>query len=334
MKINQIIDKAIKGEKITRDECIFLLGLDDDSPEVLKMRSVASEIVRKRNGNSGYIFAQIGLSCAPCEGNCSFCSFAKSHTMLPRIDLDDEQIIQKVRELEYTGDVYGIYLMMMHTFDLERFLHCVELVRKELKGPVRLFSNVGDTSYEDFVRMKKAGIDGVYHCWRLGEGRDTDLDPEDRKRTIMNAKKAGLEILDALEPIGTEHTPEELADHILFSRDMGLLQSGAMKRINVPGTPFEGREEISGTTMSKCEAVMVLAFSSMERMPIMGTHEPADIVYTSGANMVSAESGVNPRDTVEDTSRGRGWDTIRCRALLKRTGFERIVLGDGSTIDI
>lgn len=42
--------------------------------------------------------------------------------------------------------------------------------------------------------MKTAGISGVYHCWRLGEGTDTRIDPEQRKQTMLNAKKAGLEV--------------------------------------------------------------------------------------------------------------------------------------------
>ena len=331
MNINDIIHRAVDGKIITKEECIELLKLDDASEEAFKIRAAATNIVRKRNGNAGYIFAQIGLSCSPCEGNCSFCSFAKDHTSMPRIDLDNDAILEKVREFDHGEELYGLYLMMMHNYDLDRFIECVRLVKGALKGPTKLFSNVGDSSYEDFVRMKEAGIDGVYHCWRLGEGRDTRLSPESRKRTIIAAKRAGLEVLDALEPIGPEHTPEEMVEHIFFSKDMGVLQSGAMKRTNVPGTPFEGKDELSYLALSKIESVMVLAFSSMERMPIMGIHEPNVIGFVSGANMISAETGVNPRDTEVDTKFGRGWNIDRCKGLLKEAGFSRIMMGDGST---
>lgn len=331
MNVNELIEKAYAGKEITKDECIGLLKLDDSSEEAFTIRAAATNIVRRRNGNGGYIFAQIGLSCSPCSGNCSFCSFAKDHTNFDRIDLDDDTIIQKVNELNYDQDLYGLYLMMMHEYDLERFIECIRLVKKTLKGPTKVFSNVGDTSYEGFVRMKEAGLDGVYHCWRLGEGKDTKLSPESRKRTILNAKRAGLEVLDALEPIGVEHTPEEMAEHMFFSKEMDVLQCGAMKRTNVPGTPFEGLKEISQFTLSKIEAVAVLTFASMERMPIMGIHEPNIIGFVSGANMVSAETGVNPRDTAIDTKYGRGWDIARCKALLKDAGFSRLILGDGSS---
>ena len=73
--------------------------------------------------------------------------------------------------------------MAMHKYDLEHFLESVKLAGQNLNGSTLMFSNVGDTSYEDFVEMKTAGISGVYHCWRLGEGTDTRIDPEQRKES-------------------------------------------------------------------------------------------------------------------------------------------------------
>lgn len=334
MNINNLIEKAYSGHEITKEECIEMLKLDDTSKDAFLIRAAATDLIRKRNYNSGYIFAQIGLACSPCTGNCSFCSFAKDYTKFSKIELTDEEIIEKVNELNYDGSLYGLYLMMMHEYDLDRFIECIRIVKHTLKTPTLIFSNVGDSSYESFVRMKEAGLDGVYHCWRLGEGKDTNLSPESRKETMRNAKKAGLEVLDALEPIGPEHTPEEMAEHIFFSKEMNVLQCGAMKRINVPGTSFENMGEISQLTLSKIEAVMVLTFACMDRMPIMGLHEPNIIGFVSGANMISAETGVNPRDTAEDTSKGRGWDVARCKNLLREAGFESIVSGDGTRMPL
>lgn len=334
MAINEIIRKSLSGEVLAKEECIELLKTDDASQEAFEIRSAAASIVRKRNGNTGYIFGQIGLACSPCEGNCSFCSFAKDNTKLPIINLDDATIAEKTKAFTKNGDLHVLYIMMMHTYNLDRFIECIKIVKKNITGSTMIVSNVGDTSYEDFVKMKKAGLDGVYHCWRLGEGRDTTFDPEQRKQTMRNAKKAGLEILDALEPIGPEHTAEEMAEHIIFSRKMNVYQSGAMKRISVPGTPFENSEEITAFKLSKIVAVMVLAFNCMERMPIMGVHEPNPLCYISGANMISAETGVNPRDTAVDTSQSRGWDVARCKTLLKETGFDRVAMPDGSFVKL
>ncbi|NLD19413.1 MAG: hypothetical protein GX663_04110 [Clostridiales bacterium] len=334
MKINRIIEKACAGDAVTREECIALLSLDDASREAFAIRGAAAGIIRERNGNAGYIFGQIGLACSPCQANCSFCSFAKNYTQFRTMEIDKESLAEKTKEFTYNGDLYGLYLMTMHEYNMGHFLKSVEIAKASLNGPTKIFSNVGDTTYEEFLEMKAGGIDGVYHCWRLGEGKETTLSPEERKRTLYNARKAGLEVLDALEPIAAEHTPEEMTEHIFFSKEIETLQCGAMKRIAVPGTPFEGTPEISNFTLSKVAAAQVLTFASMRRMPIMGIHEPNIMGYMSGANMICAESGVNPRDVCKDTKANRGWNVARCRALLKEAGFRKIVLGDGSKVMI
>ncbi|MDO4544519.1 MAG: hypothetical protein Q4C25_00035 [Bacillota bacterium] len=329
-EIIKIFEKAYSGESLSKAECISLLSLDETSSEAWLMRSIASDIVRKRNDNTGSIFGQIGLECSPCEGNCSFCSFAKDYTGMPDIKLDEATIAESTKAFTQGDDLYGLYLMTMAEYDLENYLRGVETVKKHKIGSTKLYTNVGDTSYEAFVEMKAAGIDGVYHCWRLGEGKDTAIAPETRKATIANARKAGLETLDALEPIGYEHTPEEMAEHIFFSIEMGTTQCGVMKRISVPGTPFENTPQISDFALSKFMAAMTLTMAGMPKMPWLAVHEPKMQGYMSGANMVCAETGVNPRDTVEDTLQNRGLDVSDCRQILKEAGFTYVARGDGS----
>ena len=331
-EILKIFEKAYAGINLSKQECIRLLSLDDTSREALIMRSAASDIIRSRNDNTGVVFGQIGLECSPCDGNCSFCSFAREYTGMAELKLDDAAIADSTVNFTRGDDLYGLYLMTMADYDLEDYLHAIEVVKKNKTGSTKLFTNVGDTSYEDFCQIKAAGIDGVYHRWRLGEGKDTRISPERRKETVYNAKKAGLDYLDALEPIGPEHTPEEMAEHIFFSIEMGSIQCGAMKRVPVPGTPFENIPAISDFTLSKYIAVLVLTMAGCESMPWIAVHEPNIQGFMSGANMVCAETGVNPRDTAEETLENRGRDVAACRQLLKEAGYQYIARGDGSRI--
>lgn len=147
-------------------------------------------------------------------------------------------------------------------------------------------------------------------------------------------KKAGLDILDALEPIGIEHAPEEMAEHIFFSMEMETIQYGAMKRISVPGTPFENIEEITNFALSKFVAAVVLTMAGMKNLPWMGIHEPTIHGYMSGANLITAETGVNPRDTVEDTMQSRGIDIADCCRMLKDAGYRYAARGDGSRFEL
>lgn len=328
-EIAKILEKAYEERPITKEDCVKLLALGEKSEEAAVMRSLATGIARERTDNTGAVFAQIGLECYPCAGNCRFCSFAKDFTQFLPSRMDDETIAASVREFTEGDQLYGLWLMTMADYDLDEYLRMVEVVKKHKIGSVNLYTNVGDTSYEAFKEMKAAGISGVYHCWRLGEGKDTAFTPEQRKETMLNAKKAGLDLLDALEPIGIEHTPEEMAEHIFFSMELETIQYGAMKRISVPGTPYASTPEISNYTLSNYTAAIVLAMAGMKRFPWIGIHEPSLHGYMSGANMITAETGVNPRDMVSDTSQGRGLDIKACRRMLRQAGYQYGARGDG-----
>ncbi|MDO4581707.1 MAG: hypothetical protein Q4B96_03880 [Bacillota bacterium] len=328
--IIRIFERAYAGQSITKKECIQLLALDESSKEAAVMRGLASAIVRERTDNTGVIFAQIGLQCYPCKGNCSFCSFAENYTQMPEIKMDDAAIASATKAFTGSDELFGLWLMSMADYDLEEYLQMVQVVRRNKTGSANLYTNIGDTSYEAFLEIKAAGLNGVYHCWRLGEGRDTRFSSEQRQQTMINAKKAGLDILDALEPIGIEHTPEEMAEHIFFSIEMETIQYGAMKRISVPGTPFASTPEVSNYTLSKYTAAVVLAMAGMKKLPWIGIHEPSLQGYMSGANLITAETGVNPRDTVADTLKNRGMDIADCRRMLKEAGYQYGARGDGS----
>lgn len=333
-EIIRLFEKAYAGQSITKKECVKLLSLEDASAEVSVMRGLASAIVRERTNNTGVIFAQIGLQCYPCKGNCSFCSFAESYTQMPAIQMDDAAIASATKSFTGGDQLFGLWLMTMADYDLDEYLKMVQVAKNNIIGSTNLYTNIGDTSYEAFAEIKAAGLNGVYHCWRLGEGKDTLFSSEQRKQTMKNAKKVGLDILDALEPIGIEHTPEEMAEHIFFSMEMETIQYGAMKRISVPGTPFENTPEITSFTLSKYAAAVVLSMAGMKKLPWIGIHEPSIHGYMSGANLITAETGVNPRDTVADTLQNRGIDIADCRRILKDAGYKYGARGNGSRFEL
>ena len=149
---------------------------------------------------------------------------------------------------------------------------------------------------------------------------------------MENAKRAGLELLDCLEPIGPEHTPTELVEHMFITIEMGCMQSGVMKRVAVPGTPLAHYGQITDFKLSHILAVQSLAMLSMGRLPWIGVHEPNEMGYLSGANLICAETGINPRDTAKDTAAGRGLNMAASRRILYESGFAYLRRGDDSKV--
>jgi biotin synthase len=332
--LSDILDDARAGISPGRADCAYMLAFDENSLEARIMCAVATDIVRGGNDNSAVILGQIGLEMAPCPGNCGFCSFGKDHTKFPTRRNGDEEFISKLTDFTKDDDLYGLYLMCMHEYDLEFFLDKVRLAKTLIKGSTQLLSNVGDSDTDAFREMKKAGVTGVYHVCRIGEGDVTDLSPERRRKTMQNALDAGLQIFSCLEPIGPEHTIEQLVDNMFIGIEQGCTQHATMRRVPVPGSPLAQYGQISNLRLGQITAVVALATFSMPTMTYMGVHEPTEIGYVSGANVVTAETGVNPRDDVAETSAGRGMDMAACRRMLFDSGFKYIRRGDESKIPL
>lgn len=132
---------------------------------------------------------------------------------------------------------------------------------------------------------------------------------------MQNALDAGLRIFSCLEPVGPEHTVEEIVENMFIGIDLGCTQHAVMRRVAVPGTPLARYGQISNLRLGQMVAVVALATFSMPTMTYMGVHEPTEIAYVSGANVVTAETGVNPRDHMAETSANRGLDMDICRFL-------------------
>jgi biotin synthase len=333
-RVSDILDKAYSGESPGRADCAYLLAFDENSLESRFTRAVATDIIRGGNDNSAIILGQIGLEMAPCPGNCGFCSFGRDHTQFKKRRIGDEEFAAKLTDFTKDDDLYGLYLMCMHEYDLDFFLGKVKLARKMIEGSAQLLSNVGDSDIDAFREMKKAGITGVYHVCRIGEGSVTALRPEQRMKTMQNALDAGLQIFSCLEPIGPEHTIEQLVDNMFIGIEQGCTQHAAMRRVPVPGSPLAKYGQISNLRLGQITAVVALATFSMPTMTYIGVHEPTEIGYVSGANVVTAETGVNPRDHVTETSASRGMDMAACRKMLFDSGFKYIRRGDESKIPL
>ena len=333
-RLEQIFDKAHSGIQLPREDCAYLLRIDEHSFESGLVRATAADVVRRKNDNSAIILGQIGVDIAPCPGGCKFCTFGDGHTAFQRSQLSQEELAVKMEDFCREGDLYGLYLMTMHEYDLPHYLEIIAHARRIAPAATQIWANVGDSDLDTFRAIRAAGVTGVYHVCRLREGIDTNLKPEDRRRTMRSALDAGLELYTCCEPIGPEHTVEELVDNIFIGVEMGIYQHAAMRRVAVPGAPLSKYGQISELRLAHIVAAIALTSVTVPTLAYMGVHEPNELSYLAGANIITAESGANPRDCADDTSRHRGMDMARCRKMLYECGFDYIRRGDESKIPL
>ena len=320
MFINELIKKSRAGDVLSRKELVYLLALEPDSVETYNVMAEATRVSKELSDSKAEIHAQFAINLAPCPCDCLFCSFAKINGIFSEAtELAPEHIVAYARQFEADG-ANAVFMMSTAMYPFERFIEMSREVRKSLKPETTLIANIGDLTLKNSVSLKDAGFSGVYHAVRLREGKDTSLSVEKRKQSINNFKEAGLEVGTCVEPVGPEHTNEELAEMIEFTASFNPSYSGAARRIPIPGTSIAKRGVISEMRMAQIVAATRLG---MPRS-VMGncTHEPCTLGAIAGANLFWAEVGANPRDIEEKTEKGRGETVSRCQSIFHESNWD------------
>lgn len=327
-EVMRVVFRAQEGTAPTKQECLFLLDLPEASFEAGFLKVAADAISREKFRNQGILLGQIGIEIAPCPGGCKFCSFGEGHTQFTRSQMPDDEILRRALEFTAKGDLFALFLMTMHEFDFDHLLRVVDMVRKAVPQEVQIVVNIGDFDRVQANELSATGVNGAYHVLRLREGVDTKLSPEMRVATIQTIRDAGLDVYYCCEPIGPEHTAQELVDQIFVGVEMGCFQHAAMRRVYVPNSPLAARGQITERRLAQVVAVVALAALEVKETQSIAVHEPNLLGLVAGANTVYAETGANPRDTAVDTSGHRGLDMQGCRKMLYEAGFSSLLFGD------
>lgn len=311
--IRQLITRAEQGEQLVPDEIGQLLAIPLVSEEAYYIQYLA----RKMSSQAAVaeIHGQVGVNTAACPGNCTFCSFAAANKVFGANRVAPiEKIVRQALELEQQG-ANAVYLMATANMDFAEYIEIAQEVGRQLQPTTVLVANFRDFDYGEGLALKDAGFIGIYHAVRMGEGRDTRLSVEQRLATIQIAQEVGLQVGTCVEPIGPEHSQEEIIEKILLTREVNPVFSGAMRRINLPGTVLAEYGMISEMRMAHIVAVTRLAIGL--EIPGNCNHEPNVPAMIAGCNLIWAEAGSNPRDTSEDTEESRGYTVEKCRELFK-----------------
>jgi biotin synthase len=319
MDIQDLIRKSRDGFPLSKDELIYLLGLRPDSPGSYLVMAEANRISKELTGNRAEVHAQLALNLAPCPADCRFCSFARVNGIFKEeTRLTIEEAVAYSRQFENDG-ANAVFIMTTARYPFELFLEISREIRRNIKPETILIANVGDQSYDSAKKMKDAGFAGVYHALRLREGIDSKLSPQKRKESIRNFQEAGLLVGTCVEPVGPEHTDEELADLICYTASICPAYSGAARRIPIPGTDMAKLGAITELRMAQIVAVTRLGMPGT----VLGncTHEPCTLGGLAGANLFWAEAGANPRDIEEKTEEGRGETVASCRKIFSECGW-------------
>lgn len=314
VSIKRIVDQALSGRIIEADEIKALFAVALLSEESFYIQWAGRKMSEECSGGIAEVHGQVGVNSGPCSCNCAFCSFAASNKVFNKQHVEStEEIINKCLILKKQG-ANALYLMSTAAFSFAAFLEIAALVHQEIGNSIPIIANVGDFNLEMALALKRAGFIGVYHAVRMGEGQATRIDPQKRLLSFKAAREAGLLLGTCVEPVGPEHTLDELVQKTIIAREAHPVFSGAMRRISIPDTELYVHGMTTEVRMANILAIVRLAMGY--NIPGNCTHEPNVAGAQAGANLLWAEAGANPRDVVEETESSRGYDTKKCQNIL------------------
>ncbi|MEN6567688.1 MAG: hypothetical protein ABFC57_15495 [Veillonellales bacterium] len=298
-QISELIQRArenvFSGQILDRDSIIALLGIDPESSAAEKLGQAAREAASAVTRDAGRVWSSIGVDFAPCPVNCSFCSFGEEWGVIrERCEWEAEEIIQMAGRFLHGGAKW-LTLRTTEYYSRDRLAGLAKKLRTAVPGNYGIVANTGELTEETAKLLLDSGIQLIYHSLRLREGMDTGIPVKDRLETLAAVQASPLDLAFLVEPVGSEHRSDELADVLLTAMKYGARLTGAMARVPVPGTPLGNIPAVSERRLAQIAAVTRLAAGF--NAPDICIHPASQLALEWGANVVVVETGAIPRDT-------------------------------------
>ena len=319
--IDSLIERSLGGETLSRETVVALLELDPDSSHAGILAAKARELAHKLTGGRGKVWSALGVDRRPCAMSCSFCSLGEKWGIVKEeSEWPDEDIIETARRSAEAGASWFV-LRTTEFYGLDRLAKLAAKVLAVMPESCSLLVNTGEIDEHSSSLLHEAGVRGVYHTLRLGEGKDTRFDPAERIATLAAIRDSKLDLFHLAEPLGAEHSNEEIADRMFIGREYGAVMGGVMARINVKGLPLADSPAASEARIAHVAAVCRIFGGS--RTPDVCAVPATRRVLEAGANVVTIEVGAIPRsEQVEHASAWKGIGFEEACELLRSAGYD------------
>ena len=257
MKLEELKDKALKGEGVSRDEALWLLEYED----LDALCDAAGEVARRWQGKTVDSCSIVNARSGRCGEDCKWCAQAsRHHTGCATYNfLDKDEVMKAARANDEAGVKRFSLVTSGRTVtpaDLEKFCE----IYKELKATTGLYlcASMGLLGEREMQMLKDAGVER-YHCNMETSSKVfgrlcTTHTPEDKRRTIAAARKCGMAVCSG-GIIGMGESAEDRIDFALELRDLDV-DSVPINILNpIAGTPLEATPLISESDIIRTVAL-------------------------------------------------------------------------------
>jgi len=243
--IEEVLDKALNEEPLSRDEILYLLGLKK-TDETRKLFNAAGNLRQKYFGDNIFLYGFLYLS-TYCRNNCTFCRYRASNILCSRYRKTDREVIEAALDLAASG-VNLLDLTMgedpLYYGKEDGFKPLLQLI-KEVKQqtflpvmvsfgslPVKVLENLPAADADWYACYQETHNKMLFRRLRLGQ------DYDERLAKKYKAVKSGLLIEEGILG-GVGESLDDIVDSIEEMKKVGAHQVRVMNFIPQQGTPMK-----------------------------------------------------------------------------------------------
>ena len=223
IKSNRILDKALEGRILNREDLLHLLK-SEDPKEIEQLCKTANFLRQKHLKNACCVHGILEFS-SYCQNDCTYCGIRKSNSKLPRFRMTEEEILSAVKE---AVESHGFKALVLQSgedpgYPVERLSDLILEIKQRFA--VLLFVSFGEVDRPGLKKLFAAGARGLLMRFETSHPKLYEkLHPgdklEDRLQTLRDAYDIGYLVLTG-SLIGLPgQTEEDLINDILLTREL------------------------------------------------------------------------------------------------------------------
>ena len=260
---------AASGEGIGAEDALAVLSLPQ--PDLWRLLDITEGVRRRFKGDGVRLCSIVNAKSGLCSEDCSFCSQSRrSKADIRKYPLiGEEEMVRAAREAKARGarefSIVSSGLAMRNRGELERVGNAIERIRSEVG--IETCVSLGTLSAEDVSYLLSRGLRSLHH--NLETSRSffpsmcTTHDYEEDVRAVREAKAAGAWVCCG-GIFGIGETALDRVELAMTLRELSV-DSIPVNFLNpVPGTPVEGRRELTPFDCLKIIAMMRLVHPRRE----------------------------------------------------------------------
>ncbi|MDQ2086172.1 [FeFe] hydrogenase H-cluster radical SAM maturase HydE [Herbivorax sp. ANBcel31] len=235
-----ILKKIENGENFLEEEIIYLLSTKNKK-EIDGIYAAADKIRKETVGNVIEIRGAIEFS-NYCRKKCKYCGI-NSQNKIKRYRMNEKEIMEVVKYLDKIG-MRTIILQSGEDYGwgIRRLTELVKNIKEKTR--MRITLSVGEKSFKDYKNLKKAGADNFLLKIETTNRKLFELIHPDGNFDLRLKCSKWLKELGYINGSGNiigipDQTIQDIANDILYFKEMGINMIGIGPFIPARGTPFE-----------------------------------------------------------------------------------------------